>query len=134
MLLKPTIKKQYTWMFIAIAISTILLTTSSMSNAAPILATVARYQIVDLSASSSESNNIIDVSGGIKNYSFAPIRGHAVIYLLDNHSAVVHSEETCVNDNSSFGHGQIGQFETTINIDAYPSLQSVSVEFVKNRI
>ncbi|MEA3466528.1 MAG: hypothetical protein U9R29_11060 [Thermodesulfobacteriota bacterium] len=134
MLFFQTIKQQCIWMVIACAMSTILFTTPSISNAAPILATVAHYQIVDLNANSGENSNIVDISGGIKNYSYAPIRGHAIIYLLDNQQAVIHSVETAVNNNNSFGHGRVGQFKITVNVSSYSSLQSVSVEFVKGRM
>lgn len=131
MLFIQTIKQQCIW--VIFAISTMLLTTSAISYASPILATVARYQIVDLSANSGENNNIIDVSGGIKNYSFAPIKGHVIVYLLDSQQAVIHSVKTEVNNNHPFGHGRVGQFEITINIASHSSLKRVSVEFVTNR-
>ncbi len=96
-------------------------------------APVANYQVVDLSADSTDDSNVVDISGGIKNYSFAEISGHAVIYLLDGNDAVVHAVDTEVNDNSSFRHGQVGHFSETVNISNLGKLQSVSVEFVANK-
>lgn len=98
-------------------------------NSAP----VANYQVVDLSADSTDSNNIIDVSGGIKNFSYTSIRGRAIIYLLDGNQTVLQAIETEVNDSQSFKHGQVGKFETTVNIGGLNNVQSVTVEFLMDR-
>lgn len=95
-------------------------------NAAP----VANYQVVDLTANATDSSNIIDISGGIKNFSFTSIRGHAIVYVLDSNKNVLQGIDTDVNDGQSFRHGQTGNFEATINISGLSGVQSVSVEFV----
>jgi hypothetical protein len=95
-------------------------------NTAP----VAKYEFIDLSAYATDNADVININGGIKNYSYAPIQGHAVIYILDNHRAVLQAIETEVNGSASFRHGQTGLFDATVNVSGFSNVQSVSVEFV----
>ncbi len=94
---------------------------------------VANYQVVDLSADSTDSQDLVDVNGGIKNFSFTPIRGHAIVYFLDGNQTVLQAIETEVNSGQSFRHGHVGEFDTTVNIGGLSNVQSVTVEFVMDR-
>lgn len=114
---------------LAFAMTSASVSAEKLLNAAP----VANYQVVDLSADSTDSSDIITVSGGIKNFSYTSIRGHAIIYLLDGSQTVLQAIETEVNDGHSFRHSQVGKFETTVNIAGFGSVQSVTVEFVMDR-
>ena len=89
------------------------------------------YQVTDLEASVQGDGNLLEVSGKIKNRGFKPLRGAAVIYLLDNSGAVVHGIEAEVNNGHRFNHGQSGTFEMSINISRFSNLQQVTVEFVE---
>ncbi|MDY0190349.1 MAG: hypothetical protein RBR22_06405 [Desulfuromonas sp.] len=97
-------------------------------------ATAVNYQVVDLSADSTDNSDIIDVSGGIKNFGYTSIKGHAIIYLLDGNQSVLQAIDTQVNDGQSFRHAQTGKFETTVNIAGLSNVQSVTVEFIMDRI
>jgi len=88
------------------------------------------YQVVDLSADSTDSSDVIEVSGGIKNFNYTSIRGRAIIYLLDGNQTVLQAVDTSVNDGQSFKHSQVGHFETTVNVSGFTNVQSVTVEFI----
>lgn len=105
---------------------------TTVASAATSAAHFNHFQVVDLSADATENGQIIDVSGGIKNQSFSSVRGHAILYLIDQNNNVVHAVETEVNDQQRFQHGQTGTFSVTIDISALNNLQSVSVEFVQH--
>lgn len=91
---------------------------------------VVRYQVVDLQANFDSDGKLIDVTGGIKNYSYCPIRGSVIIYLLDSNQSVINGVETTVNNGISFDRGQTGTFEAVLS-GAGNNVSSVSVEFVK---
>lgn len=108
------------------------LTYASLSHAdAHNVTSLNRYQIIDLEATADNESNILEVKGKIKNESYHPLIGAAIVYLIDADGSVVHAVETQVNAGRQFSHNQEGGFEATVNVEGLRNLQQVNVEFVE---
>lgn len=96
----------------------------------PLPFSAPEYELEDLTAELHSEGTIIFVSGKIRNLSLAPVRGYVIVYLLSGSGCVIHSVEVDVNDRNPFSHGQVGYFETYENIEDFPGIEDVSIEFV----
>ena len=89
------------------------------------------YEIIDIQANLFSDGTLLEVSGKVKNKSFATIRGHVIISLKDRNNNNIAWVETEVNKSRPFNHNENGIFEISVDIRDYPTPTNVSVEFVK---
>lgn len=115
---------------VAFVILTVNTTGRSSDLSVPLPFSASRYEFEDLNIELYSDENILFVSGNIRNMTYAPVRGYAIVYFKDKGDDVIHSVETDVNGGNSFIHGEAGYFETVENIENIPGLENVSVEFV----
>ena len=99
----------------------------------PLPFSAPKYEFEDLNLELYSDGNIIFVSGKIRNMTYKPVRGFAIVYFKDKGDDVIHSVETEVNSGKTFVHGKAGYFEATENIENIPGIENVSVEFVPDQ-
>ncbi|MFO7760161.1 MAG: hypothetical protein ACQES8_09175 [Thermodesulfobacteriota bacterium] len=97
----------------------------------PLYLSGPRIKVIDLRADFHSDNTIIVVSGKIKNVSHEPMRGYVNIYLLNSSGHTITAYAEPVNSTRSFGHGEIVDFETVINVADIKGINNISVEFVR---
>lgn len=93
----------------------------------------AKFEIHDLQAIVEGNDDVMLISGKIKNLSFTTVKGYVIVYLQDKDEAVIFATEADVNERQPFPHGKSGFFETAINIGDTPAVENVSIEFVDQR-
>lgn len=89
------------------------------------------YEIIDIQANLFSDGTLLEVTGKVKNKSYAAIRGYVIINLKDRNNNNIGWVETDVNKKRPFRHNENGIFEISVDIRNSPTPTNVSVEFVK---
>lgn len=101
----------------------------SNTKSEPLEFSSPEYEIEDLTAEFFPEGSVIVVSGKVRNKSNVLVRGHVVVYFLNENNETVYAVEAEVNRSLPLVQGKTGSFKVGANIKQHPGISNVSVEF-----